>query len=90
VWRILEERFTKSYIRLCWKEFSNFIFWVCFSYDKKSPCHIWKPEIKTEKVAVQKEIDKLNKKLEPILHQEWELNTQISRLDLHNKPLLQT
>jgi hypothetical protein len=46
------------------------MFWGCFSYDKKGPCHIWKPETKTERAAAQKEIDKLNEELEPILRQE--------------------
>jgi hypothetical protein len=42
--------------------------------------------MKTERAAAQKEIDKLNEELEPILLQEWELNTHMSRLGLHNKP----
>jgi transposase len=85
VWRTPEERFIKSCIRPRWKGFSEFMFWGCFSYDKKGPCHIWKPETKIERAAAQKEIDKLNEELEPILRQEWELNTHMSRLDLENK-----
>ena len=61
------------------------MFWGYFSYDKKEPCHIWKPETKTERATVQEEINKLNEKLEPILCQEWELNTHMSRLGLCNK-----
>src|SRR5580692_1396246 len=56
VWCTPEERFTKSCIRPHWKGFSEFMFWGCFSYDKKGPCHIWKPETKTERTAAQEEI----------------------------------
>jgi hypothetical protein len=35
------------------------MFWGCFSYDKKGPCHIWKPETKTERAAAQKEIERV-------------------------------
>ena len=70
VWRTSEERFTKSYIQPCWKGFSEFMFWDYFSYDKKGLCHIWKLETKTERATAQKEINKLNEKLKPILRQE--------------------
>ena len=86
VWRTPEELFTKSCIRPHWKGFSEFMFWGCFSYDKKGPCHIRKPEIKTERATAQEEIHKLNEVLESILCQEWELNTYMSRLGLRNKP----
>jgi hypothetical protein len=77
VWRTPEKWFIKSCIQLRWKGFSEFMFWGCFLYDKKGLCHIWKPEIKIERAAVQEEIDKLNKELELILCQEWELNTHM-------------
>ena len=28
------------------------MFWGCFSYDKKGPCHCWTPETNKEKEAV--------------------------------------
>ena len=55
------------------KEYSEFMFWGCFTYDKKGPCHIWTPETKQEKEEAQKAIESMNKDLEPILKEEWEL-----------------
>jgi transposase len=85
VWRTPEERFTKSCIRPRWKGYSEFMFWGCFSYDKKGPYHIWKPETKKEKEEADREIKKLNAELEPILREEWELVTPMSRVGLRNK-----
>src|SRR5215471_5128591 len=36
-------------IRARWKLAKEFMFWGCFSYDKKGPCHIWKKETAAEK-----------------------------------------
>ena len=36
------------------------MFWGCFSFDKKRPCHIWKTETAQEKKDAQKEIDEWN------------------------------
>ena len=35
VWRKPEEAFSRSCIRERWKGYSEFVFWGCFSYDKK-------------------------------------------------------
>jgi transposase len=44
IWRTSEEALVRSAIRERWKGYSEFIFWCCFSYDKKGPCHCWLPE----------------------------------------------
>jgi hypothetical protein len=62
------------------------MFWGCFSYDKKGPCHCWTPETNKEKEAASAWIDELNKKLEPIKKAKWELKNSIRRLNLRNKP----
>ena len=49
IWRAADERFVKSCIRSRWKGYSEFMFWGCFSYDKKGPCHIWQPETAVER-----------------------------------------
>jgi hypothetical protein len=46
------------------------MFWDCFSYDKKGPCHIWRPETAQEKKQAEKVIEKVNKELEPTLRAE--------------------
>lgn len=86
VWRLPSERFVKSCIRPRWKGFSEFMFWGCFSYDLKGPCHIWKAETKCERKIADQELEAVNRELEPILKAEWELNTPFSRLGLRNQP----
>lgn len=86
VWRKVEEAFIKSCIRERWKGYSEFMFWGCFSYDEKGPCHCWTPETKKEKEAATAYIEQLNRELEPIMRSEWELETGMRRLDLRNKP----
>lgn len=61
VWRTSQEAYHKQCIRRRWKGYSEFMFWGCFSFDKKGPCHIWKTETVQEKVDAQKEIDDWNR-----------------------------
>jgi transposase len=86
IWRRADEAFLRSCIRERWKGYSEFMFWGCFSYDKKGPCHCWTPETNKEKEAASAWIDELNEKLEPIKKAEWELENGIRRLNLRNKP----
>jgi hypothetical protein len=37
------------------------MFWGCFSYDLKGPCHLWKDETEAERAAAQAELDALNR-----------------------------
>lgn len=53
-----------------WKGYSEFMFWGCFTYDKKGPCHVYKPEIRVEKQMAAQKISELNAKLEPLLQGE--------------------
>ncbi|KAH7471808.1 hypothetical protein FOMA001_g12984 [Fusarium oxysporum f. sp. matthiolae] len=79
IWRKPEERVTRSCIRERWKGSSEFMFWGAFSYDKKGPCHCWKPETKNEKKVA-------DEALEPIMKEQWELTSGLRRLALRNKP----
>lgn len=85
VWRTPKERFLISCIRPRWKGYSEFMFWGCFNYDKRGPCHIWKPETKMERRNADKELAEINIELEPIFKAEWELITPFARLGLRNK-----
>ena len=58
------------------------MFWGCFSYDRKGPCHIWKKETEAEKKAAKKDLQKINDAIEPELRQAWALTTGMSRLGL--------
>ncbi|KAI1512890.1 Tc1 [Pyrenophora tritici-repentis] len=86
VWRKPDEVFTKTVIREQWKGYSEFMFWGCFSYDHKGPCHIWCPETAQQKREAALQIEEMNKVLEPIMRQEWELTTGMKRMGLRNKP----
>lgn len=56
VWRRLEERAVKSCIRERWKGYLEFMFWGCFSYDKKGLCYVYKLETKAEKQSAAQAI----------------------------------
>jgi hypothetical protein len=85
VWRQPSEAFLRSTIRERWKGSSEFLFWGCFSYEKKGPSHCWQPETAQEKKEAEKAIVKWNEELEPILQQEWELSTQMRRLNIRRQ-----
>jgi hypothetical protein len=86
IWRKADEAVLKSCIRERWKGYSEFMFWGCFTYDKKGPCHIWEPETAQEKKQAGKDIEEWNTLLESELRDEWELNTPMSRLGLRSRP----
>jgi transposase len=85
VWRRPWERWNKSCIRERWKGYSEFMFWGCFSYNQKGPCHIWKPETPREKRDAEKHLEELNRDLEPVMQEQWELETGMRRMGLRNK-----
>ncbi len=86
IWRTSGERFLKSCIRERWKGYSEFMFWGCFSYDQRGPCHIWKKETAKDRKTSEEVIKQLNEELEPALRQTWELETGMRRMGLRNAP----
>jgi hypothetical protein len=82
LWRTKEDRYNLTVIRPRWNGTSEFIFWSCFTYDKKGPYHIWKKEMTQEKKQAQKELDRINAELEPQLKSIWELQTGMRWLQL--------
>ena len=83
-WHTSKEMYAKTCIRRRWKGCSEFLFWGCFSYDKKGPFHIWKTETAKEKREAQIELDKLNETLESEAKENWELETSMRRMKLRN------
>ena len=65
IWRRPWEVCQKTCVRRRFAGYSEFIFWGCFSYDKKGPCHIWKQETAAEKRFAVAELKNLNNQLEP-------------------------
>ncbi|KAJ5160333.1 uncharacterized protein N7482_007337 [Penicillium canariense] len=86
VWRSKDEAFVRSCIRERWKGACEFMFWGCFTYDKKGPYYCWKPETAQEKRESEQEIEQLNCEIEPILKADWELETQMRRVNLRRQP----
>jgi transposase len=80
VWRLKKEAYHQHVIRRRWKGFKQFMFWGCFSYDKKGPCHIWEDETPKEKKESEIWLEQQNKILEPICKAEWEIQTAMRRV----------
>jgi hypothetical protein len=80
VWRLTSEAYNQHCIRRHWKGFKEFMFWGCFTYDKKGPCHVWKPETDKEKKDSIKWLEAKNQELEPIKRMKWELENGMRRL----------
>lgn len=72
VWRTSEEHVVKGVIRERWKGYSEFMFWACYSWEKKGPRHVWRPETKKEKQSAQEVLDELNSQLGPTMRFEWQ------------------
>lgn len=85
VWRTKDEAFVKSCIRERWSGYQEFMFWSCFSYDKKGPSHCWLPETAKERAEAERVLTSLNADLEASCRTEWELETGINRLGLQSK-----
>ncbi|CAI0645621.1 unnamed protein product [Colletotrichum noveboracense] len=72
LWRRPDEAFARSCIRERWKGYSEFMFWGCFSYELRGPCHCWMPESAKDLKLATEEVAALNAELEPIKRAEWE------------------
>jgi len=82
IWRKSNEAFEKSVIRNRWKGYSEFMFWGCFSWYQKGPCHIWRVETAAEKRESELDIQQLNDLYEQEKKDEWELTQGLTRLSL--------
>ena len=83
-WRQPYEVFVKTTVRRRFVGAMEFMFWGCFSYDKKGPCHIWKTETAAEKRECEADLAKINAALEPECKAQWELETGLRRMGLRN------
>ncbi|HEX3642355.1 MAG TPA: transposase [Ktedonobacteraceae bacterium] len=86
-WRTVYERSDATCRRNRWKGYSEFMFWGCFSYDYKGPCHIWAKETAAEKKRAAKDLEQRNATREATCRSEWELSTAFRRkLNLRGQP----
>jgi hypothetical protein len=86
VWRRTEEKYDIHCIRRRWKGTKEFMFWGCFSYYMKGPCHIWKDETTVEKRVAVKDLEARNAVVEDLNRRMWEITIGIQRTGLRNKP----
>lgn len=84
--RTKDKAFNRSYIRERQKGSSEFMFWACFSYDKKGPFYYEQLETAQEKRDSDIEIECLNQELKPILREQQELEILIRRINLRRQP----
>ena len=82
VWRRPHEACVRSCVRERWKGYSEFMFWGCFTYDFKGPCHIWKPQTKKELDESKSIIKIWNEALEPEAYKAWK-EKQDTKRSLH-------
>lgn len=76
------ECYDPTVIRRRYKNASEFMFWGCFSYDAKGPCHIYDPENAVSAKKAEKELEIANRAREMKAREEWELNQAIRNLEL--------
>ena len=55
-----EERYHPDCIERRYNNYSEAMFWGCFTYDYKGPCHIYYPETDEQKVANKVKMERLN------------------------------
>lgn len=76
VWRTAEEATDPTCVRRRWKGSQEFMFWGCFSYDKKGPCHIYVQEPNSSKRHAEEVIEEMNKSLEQIAKKKWDMEQE--------------
>jgi hypothetical protein len=55
-----EERYHPDCIKRRYNNYSEAMFWACFTYDHKGPCHIYYPETAEQKAENEERIERLN------------------------------
>jgi transposase len=85
-WRRPFECYDPTVIRRRYKGSCEFMFWGCFSYDFKGPCHIYQTPTAAQQKKAEKELEIANRAREERAREEWELNNAFSRLQLRPRP----
>jgi hypothetical protein len=87
IWRKKDEAYNPHVIVQRWKGFQEFIWWFCFSYDKKGSWHIWDEETFTEKAECKEILTKWNAACYKDDKKMWEITQEdITRMGTRNKP----
>jgi hypothetical protein len=51
IWRKKDEVYHPHVVVRRWKGFEEFMWWSCFTYDRKCPYHIWEEDTPAKKQA---------------------------------------
>jgi len=78
IWRRPHESHSWRSIRRRWKGFSEFMFWGCFSYDRKGPGHCWIRETAALKKKYAGIISEYNAAHEAIDRATWESEERLT------------
>ena len=82
IWRTVEERDHLDCIVYRYKGFKEFMWWSCFSYDRKGPYHIWETQTATEKATMEEDLAQRNKDCFEKHKREWELADGMQRIHI--------
>ncbi len=58
--RLVDERYHKDCIERRYNNYTEAMFWGCFTYDYKGPCHIYHKETTEQKEFNEEEMDRIN------------------------------
>jgi hypothetical protein len=67
-----DKRYHPDCIEVRYNNYSETMFWGCFSYDFKGPCHVYHPETTNEKIKYKKMMDDHNTAQMPAIQEEWD------------------
>jgi hypothetical protein len=87
--RKVDERYNKDCIEVRYNSYSEAMFWGCFSYDFKGPCHVYLKETAAQTQHYQKIIDDHNALQLPIILMQWRAKEALKLLkwsDFKRKP----
>jgi len=82
IWRRADEAHDKTCIVVRWKGFSSFMWWSCFTYDRKGPYYVWPDETKEMKQKCEDDLKEWNEKTYKRDKAQWELSLGVGAISL--------
>jgi DDE superfamily endonuclease len=73
------ERYDEDCIEVRYNNYSESMFWGCFSYDFKGPCHMYSKETTKDKKRRKQVIDQHNALQMPAIREEWYQKLQLEQ-----------
>jgi len=82
IWRRADEAYDNTCVVVRWKGFASFMWWSCFTYDRKGPYYIWPKETKAMKQKCEKDLKDWNAEIFERDYEEWKTALPIAHLSL--------